>query len=151
MSPPANPSEMENAESDPPRRKNLLLKPSARKYLHAEELQTVRAKHLRQHFMDLRAPLMKQKSKSFIVRVYATVECPGLLDFYCGDSLVKAAPETWHHLCVFENLVDGVADEEELRNLLREENLKDGFLNKWLLADVDGALRGNPYIQRHPN
>jgi hypothetical protein len=84
----------------------------------------------------------------FIIRVFALIKCPGLLDLTQNGTIVVKAPKESYHLCIFENLVDGMSDEESFRNITSEDILKEGKLNKWLLSDIDGVMKGNSFVQR---
>lgn len=92
--------------------------------------------------------LMNENETQFIIRVYALIKCRGLVDLRYQNELVKSAPEESFHLCVFENLVDGISEEEVYRTILNEDLLKEGLLNKWVLADVDGTMKGNSLIKK---
>jgi hypothetical protein len=91
--------------------------------------------------------VLKERKNEFIIRVYALIKTPGLLDLYKDGELFLKAPETSHHLCVFENIVSGIKFEEEARLQKMQDFLKSGFLKKWVLVDVDGVIKGNPFLR----
>lgn len=90
----------------------------------------------------------KQNEIRFIIRVYALIKCRGLINLHLNNNLVKKAPKNSYHLCVFENMVTGISEEEVYDSFLVEDLLKKGFLQKWVLADVDGAMKGNSLVKR---
>lgn len=91
--------------------------------------------------------VLKERKNEFIVRVYALVKTPGMLDLYKDGELFLEGPEESYHLCIFENLLRGMKYEEEVRLQKIQDFLKFGFLKKWVLVDVDGVIKGNPFLR----
>ena len=95
----------------------------------------------------LRKLILLNSPKEFIVRVYVLIECEGLLDLHNNEGVFMEAPEKSYHLCIFENMLSDLEEEEILKSKLNEEMLQFGQLKKWMLVDVDGVMKGNPYIK----
>lgn len=74
------------------------------------------------------------------------IQTPGLVDLHKDNDLFLKGPETGYHLCVFENLLCGIKYEEEQQVVSTYDFLKFGELKKWVLVDVDGVMKGNPFL-----
>ena len=92
--------------------------------------------------------LLVNQNNEFIIRVFALVKCKGLLNLTKDNQVIKQAPEESYHLCIFENLVDRIPNEHFYRSITSEDLLKKGKLNKWVLSDVDGVMRGNSFVRQ---
>ena len=92
--------------------------------------------------------LLVNQNNEFIIRVFALVKCKGLLNLTKDNQVIRQAPEESYHLCIFENLVDRIPNEHFYRSITSEDLLKKGKLNKWVLSDVDGVMRGNSFVRQ---